>query len=657
MKRQLIGPVLCAVSALLSACGDSRSTTVPTIQAAPIAPPPPPTLPWTAIGPFIPAIQAPVAVHAASRKLYIATLGGGIYESDPVGTFSRSAAHTGLTALTMSSLAMDPRDPLTLYTGTLFGGIFKTTNGGASWSITGETSGITLFVALDPNNSNIIYAGYNGAVPLRKSIDGGQTWMAASNGIPQTSVFTLAIDPNNSNNLYAGSAGNGAFRSTNGGASWTVMDFDPTIWGLAIDPADSRVLYAGTNGNGVFRSTDSGLNWQRVGSPARGVVHTLLKSANRLIAGTATDGIYLSDDDGITWTPSRLSVGMILSLSVDSDGKLYAGTSRSGMLVSADNGLTWSGHPSYYELADCNCQNGHALTVHPRDRGRVLFSTNDGGLFDSASSAGRFTWLDTSPTLTTRSPRSIVVNPARPDSIYVGSFAGGGFFKSDDDGRTWQRRLFGPPTLHVTGIAVTPDGSTIFVTTLGGAGLWKSTDGGETFQRIDVATTGGPFTNIAGRGIAVDPTGGPNVYQAGSTGVWRSVDRGATWARISTVASLTINIHPVDRNTILVGTAANGVLKSTDSGDSFIPMNNGLTQLRTGRTGGVLVHRLKPDVYFVNTEGGGVFKSKDAGASWTEVNRGLGDFFGFGMAIDTHDPDVVYVATQKSVYRTSTGGE
>jgi photosystem II stability/assembly factor-like uncharacterized protein len=533
-----------------------------------------------------------------------------------------------------------------------------------------------LWLAVDPRDANTVYAAYNGAgFSVRKSTDGGQTWSTASAGIPSgTAVFGLTIDPRNPQILYASTTGSGAFRSTNGGASWTAMNIEPVIWGIAIDAVDSTLLYAATNGNGVYRSADSGATWKRMGSPSLGVVHALIKVGTRLVAGTASDGIYISDDEGATWQrsdyarsgPARSnsappyleSMGLVLSLSADASGRLYAGTGRQGVWISNDRGKTWDTRDVNLLLTLCNCQNGYGVSIGPSPRRSVYFATNDGGLFASDMSgilAGR--WSAAAPTMIARAPRAVVFNPVRPDSLYAGSFAGSGFFKSDDGGQTWQRRLFGPPTLHVTNVAVTPDGGTIFAMTQGGAGVWKSTDGGDNFQRIDVATAGGPFLNLAGRGIAVDPLGGPNVYVAAASGVWRSRDRGATWSRVSTVGSQTVQVHPLDPSIVLVGTPASGVLKSTDSGATFTAINTGLTELRTGRLGGVMVHRSKPDTYYVNTEGGGIFKSTDAGATWKAINKNLGDLTVFGLTIDPSDPDTLLAATPSSVWLTRTGGE
>ena len=143
--------------------------------------------------------------------------------------------------------------------------------------------------------------------------------------------------------------------------------------------------------------------------------------------------------------------------------------------------------------------------------------------------------------------RGIAFDPQQPRRVYVGSFAGGGFFKSEDHGRHWQRRLFGSGTVYVAGIAVDPVDHTIYISTVrADDGLWKSTDFGETFTRIDRAPGAPPdeFLGLSGRGIAVDPHNRRTLFHAGSTGVWRSQDAGASWVNVEATSNTQSHRRP-----------------------------------------------------------------------------------------------------------------
>ncbi len=657
-RRQPLGamPVCLAAVLLLAACGGGSgdSATVAASTASPLDLPPVITTPWAPVGPTPPAVEAPVAVHAPSGTIYIASFGGGIFKSTDRGATFR-AVNNGLNSLQVASMVMAADDPNTVYAGTFGGGIFKTTDGGANWAITGELAGATLFLVIDPTNAGIIYAGYTGAVSFKRSLDGGATWINGTGIPPNTPLFGLTVDPKDPRVLYADGPGNGAFKSLDRGATWTALTVDPTVWSVLVDPDDSRTVYAGGNGSGVFRSQDGGATFTRLGTPGDGVVISLAKSGTTLYAGTASTGILSSSDGGANWSSSSVTSGLVISLTVDGNGTLYAGTGQRGALTAPRGSPVWAPLGAAV-LLSCSCQNVYFVAVDPSDSRHVLLGTNDGGLIRSRN--GGRSWSDGGAAgFANRSPRAIVFDPTNPRRVYAGSFTGGGFFRSLDGGETWQRRLFGPSTLHVTNVAVDPTDQSVYINTLQNGGVWKSTDLGDTFRRIDVAVAGGPFLNLSGRGIAIDPNQSATVYIAGPLGVWRSLDRGATWSRVSAVAALNVKVDPTSSRVVYAGTNTSGVLKSTDGGATFSASNVGLGDLRIGRAGGVQIHRSNPQTLYVNTEGGGIFKSTDAGGSWFAINNSLTELTVFGLAIDPNDPRTLYAATPQSVFKTVTGGQ
>src|SRR6202162_2087436 len=206
---------------------------------------------WKSVGPAPPAIEASIAIDDVTRTVYIASLGGEILKRKDGGqTFA--AANQGLDSPVVASLAMAQNDPNLIYAGT-GAGIYKTINGGTTWTATGSGL-LPLSLIIDPTNPNILYAGFNG--DLQKTTDGGDTWVSSANGIDNPLVFSLAIDPNNTSVLYAGTAGTGAFKSVDGGATWNPLNVDTPVWSLYVDPTKSNIIYAGSNGNGVFKSTN-----------------------------------------------------------------------------------------------------------------------------------------------------------------------------------------------------------------------------------------------------------------------------------------------------------------------------------------------------------------------------------------------------------------
>ena len=198
---------------------------------------------WQSVGPAPPAIGAAIAAHAPSHTIYIGGEGGGVLKSTDGGATFVSVNN----ALTVLSMVMDPNDPNVVYAGGA-----KTTDGGATWiDLGGHAAGFVL--AMDPNDPNIVYSGLSG---VEKTTDGGITWLPASQGLGAAQIFSFAINPFHTNVLFAGTTGDGAFKSIDGGATWTSLDIDSTVWGLLVDPDDGNIVYAGSNGDGVYKSTD-----------------------------------------------------------------------------------------------------------------------------------------------------------------------------------------------------------------------------------------------------------------------------------------------------------------------------------------------------------------------------------------------------------------
>jgi hypothetical protein len=112
----------------------------------------------------------------------------------------------------ISALAIDPSHPATLYAGIYYSGVYKSTNGGRSWSPanTGLTATYVQALAIDPSNPATLYATI--ASKVYKSTDGGGSWSPVNTGLTNIYVMTLAIDPSHPATLYAGTEGGGVFQ-------------------------------------------------------------------------------------------------------------------------------------------------------------------------------------------------------------------------------------------------------------------------------------------------------------------------------------------------------------------------------------------------------------------------------------------------------------
>ncbi len=166
-------------------------------------------------------------------------------------------------------IAMHAASPNTLYiTGPSGLGTYKTTDGGANWIQVDTALGFTL--AIDPAHLDTVYLG-GPFSRLDKSTDGGATWGDSSTGITDFFVEELVVDPSEPTTIYARTDGGapdvGVAKSTDGGANWAPMNTGlPTeavgksVGALGLDPTETETLYAGTP-DGVFKTTDGGASW------------------------------------------------------------------------------------------------------------------------------------------------------------------------------------------------------------------------------------------------------------------------------------------------------------------------------------------------------------------------------------------------------------
>jgi photosystem II stability/assembly factor-like uncharacterized protein len=349
----------------------------------------------------------------------------------------------------VSAVAGVPRDPYVYYAGGASGGVFKTSDGGARWTPVFDDQPVASIgsLAVSASDPNVVWAG-TGETFIRSNI----------------------------------SIGNGIYKSTDAGKTWTNMGLERTgrIGRIVIDPRNPDIVFAAAMGHsygpqqerGLFRTIDGGKNWQRV----------LFADENAGCSDVAMDP-----------NNSRILFAGMWQLEIHTWGRTSGGPG-SGLHVSRDGGSTWkklTGHGLP------NLPVGKiAVAVAPSNSSRVyaLIETADGVSFDG--------------------------KPAERGELW----------RSDDEGENWKvmsydRQLAGR-THYYSRHAVAPDNDNevYFLT----AAWTKTLDGGQT--SVDV-----PFRDAPGgdhHDIWIDPTNANRMIVSHDGGLSISVNRGRTWARI-----------------------------------------------------------------------------------------------------------------------------
>lgn len=206
-------------------------------------------------------------------------------------------------------IARDPNDSLTIYIGAPSGGLWKTIDEGATWEVLTDNQPVmgVSAVAIDPDNSNIIYIGTgdndhvdNYSIGVLKSLDGGSTWNTT--GLNWTiyqsrTIAKLLINPNNPNILFAATS-EGLFKTTNAGLDWTNIlsgYFDD----IEFKPGDYNTIYAVTTK--FYKSSDGGDSFtETTGVPTSSRVQIAVTEANPeyVYFFSSKNGIYRSTDSG-----------------------------------------------------------------------------------------------------------------------------------------------------------------------------------------------------------------------------------------------------------------------------------------------------------------------------------------------------------------------
>jgi photosystem II stability/assembly factor-like uncharacterized protein len=532
------------------------------------------------------------------------------------------------------------------------GVVYKTTNGGLTWSAVWRGDNLARYIWINPDNPDIIYistgifdreaansdpeARIPGGEGVVKSTDGGETWERVNNGLSNWYIGSLFMHPENPEVLLVGAGNNqyhdhsGVYLTTNGGASWQHVLHDDNINAVEFATSDPNIAYAASAGD-VFRSDDRGETWEklsagegfgwgppgvRAGFPIDLQIDP--RDPNRIFANNYGGGNFLSTDGGRTWSIASTGytgaqVRAIATHPTD-PGRVFA-AARSGMFVSDDGGTFWQGAA----FRPVTMLEGNAVAVDPQDGEHILAANN----WQSAIVRSRYgiqRWSVRDPHLPEGYGwRVITFAPSDSSIVYAGTagyFSAGtfddrmdgqGVYKSTTGGRVWVAANDDiSRTAHVAAITIdSQDPQLVYLATTN-LGVLKSTNGGQDW----IQTNQGLPHNPGVLSVAIDPSDPATLYAGLLTGgLHRSRDGGATWravpaglnpeARISSVL-----FNPTDTSMMFIADRFSGVYLSSDGGNTWARINQGLTT----RSVNALAITSNGLHIYAATEGGGVFR-------------------------------------------------
>lgn len=611
------------------------------------------------------SIAAPIACGLA--LLAAAAAQAGVNRWTPIGLGSGD----------LRDLAVDRGAPGVLYAAAGPAGIYRSADGGESWTWRGTPIGRNeswTAVVVDPGDPARLYATTEhadiGTGAVWTSADRGQTWTEL---LRRRDGFNAVAVSRDGTLLAAGELAE-VFRSTDRGATWAIV-LRPQFGAggleleLAFDPGAPDVALVGAE-EGLWRSTDRGATWARIGTWPSGEpvedVAALAFPGTRpgFLYALMRSRIYRSLDGGLTWSGGVVTLGAFTALAVDPadpatvyvaafsvwvshDGgdtatevssqfphwyfphvqalaiseaapeTLYAGVPGLGVVASRDGGGSWS----IGEQRGLTAQANFVPQFRAGASGRLYHRPyRDGTLFRSDDHGATWTALGGPPI---SSITALVEEPGAPDRLWVASSSG--FFHSVDGGATWSPSTLSTITRFTEAAAVPAPG----VVLAGGCGLWRSADGGATWSpvlRCVVGEAGGLGSRFVVRLGAVPGWPGrvwAEVLANSHTGAQRTLvlfseNAGRTWR---TLARL-----PFPPSTPVV-TAARGVLYLNREHVLLRSADGGAHWDLGGSVGdlidSVAVDPLDPLHVLIGTERQGVLRSLDGGETWSAANGGL----------------------------------
>jgi photosystem II stability/assembly factor-like uncharacterized protein len=719
---------LIAASLAIVAVPAAAQTAAPTAQTVLSA------LHWRNVGPGIGGRSVAIdAVPGNPFTFYFGGVDGGVWRSTNYGLTWTNITDGQLNASnSIGALAVAPSNPNVIYAGTgeadirntfITGdGIYKTTDAGKTWRYAGLRDTHTFAkIVVDPTNANVVYAASMGHVYAKnvergvfKSTDGGASWSKILYIDDATGAIDLVMDNAHPNTLYAsmwqayrtawglnsGGPGSGLYKSTDGGAHWTKISTNPGFptgvlgrMGVSVAQSNPKVVYAIVQAKegGVFRSDDGGAHWKRVNDSMEMrqrafyymAIYADPTDPNTIYVTNAR--FFVSHDGGKHFGLLRPPHGDNHPVWIDpKNPKIILEGNDGGATVSVDRGETWSSEHNQLTAQFYHVALDEAFPFN------IYGAQQDEGSWEgpSASSGGVILTSDWKRTALGEST-FIAPQPGNTNIDY-----GSGYFSimMRHNAVTDEYNSVSPYPLYREGassgeledrlawthpIIFSPVNPKELL--VGAQFVLSSTDYGQTWKKISPdltrndktseAASGGPIDNDASSAevypyvsaLAVSPLDGDELWAGSVEGlVHLTTDHGTTWSTITPPAlpqwAEITSIEPshTDKGTAYLTASRYQyddfhpyIYKTTDFGKTWTSLSGGLPSDQYLYT--VRQDPNAPNLFFLTTKST-VYVSFDGAAHWQPLTLNLPNVQVRDVAINTREGKVVIATHGRSMW-------
>ena len=448
----------------------------------------------------------------------------------------------------IDDVAVSESDPNIIYLGYAVGGVWKSENNGVTFEPVFDTYSVASVgdIAIHPRDPNIVYVGTGEANNRQtssfgdgvyKTTDGGKTF--TNIGLKETqSIARIVIDPKNPETVYVAAIGplfgpnadRGVYKTTDGGKTWNLAKFvdqDTGFTDIVLDPVNTNIVYAAS------------YQRRRLGCCFNG--------------GGPGSAIWKSTDAGKTWnklTGSGLPPGtygrIALDVSRSNPNVVYAQIeagdvgkpqTTAGVQESAATEATPAGAAAVTPPGGAQGARGAApgTPTQPATPATVTGGAGPGGGGGGAGRGGGYNWCNNAGPGAGFGGRAGQPDPG-PRTPPALDPSRGGIFRSDNKGQNWTHvSNCNARPMYFSQIRVDPSNDkAVYVA---GLPIAKSLDGGKTFATLDEAGGHGEAGHVDVHGIWIDPKNPKHILNANDGGLNISWDQGKTWDFVNTMAT------------------------------------------------------------------------------------------------------------------------